>query len=467
MKKIFIFLLCFSHIAKANDFSTLFTELVAQHLPNAAVGLIIQGSESGQIVFESRANENFYPASNTKLFTAIAALKLLGPAFQFKTTLNFTPENLKQGTLNDSLYLIFQGDPSLNNRDIFVLLETLRSQSLRHIQGDIVIDDSAFDTLAYAPGWTWDSIPWYYSAPVKAIILNENKVRLKINKAKKLGERLDIQQIDNFPVFEMQKNVIAVSTPEAKLCPLQVQTRQNVFKLSGCWPTDKTPAHIELALDDPRQLIKTLLHQYLKKLEISFSGQIRFGHAPPKVPAIATQLSPPLKVLLTKVLADSNNLYTECLTKALGLAYFNQGTFQAGVKAIKAILSQKLALDTLHLKDGSGQSRYNLASPALISQLLYHMYHDPLFPVFYATLSVAGKSGKLAPRLNNKNVAGKIVAKTGSASGTSALSGYFTAESGRTYLFSLLINQSTHDFYQLKAFEDALCEQLVTEPWGT
>ena len=111
---------------------------------------------------------------------------------------------------------------------------------------------------------------------------------------------------------------------------------------------------------------------------------------------LATHKSPPLTVILTKVLADSNNLYTESLTKTLGYTSESSGSFHAGTRAIKNILKdslQKLNLSENRLSDGSGQSRYNLVTPSLIASLLYAMYHDPLFEVFYGTLSVSGKTG--------------------------------------------------------------------------
>lgn len=140
-----------------------------------------------------------------------------------------------------------------------------------------------------------------------------------------------------------------------------------------------------------------------------------------------------------------------------------------GFRAIEEILTKDTKIDfsQVNLSDGSGQSRYNLISPYNISQLLYHMYQDPNFSVFYNALSTSGKSGSLADRMKSKEMMGRVVAKTGTALGTSALSGYFTANNGKQYLFSLVINQSLNDVNARRAFEDKLCQLMVEEPWAT
>ncbi|MGD9591959.1 MAG: D-alanyl-D-alanine carboxypeptidase/D-alanyl-D-alanine-endopeptidase, partial [Candidatus Berkiella sp.] len=331
-----------------------------------------------------------------------------------------------------------------------------------------VIDDTAFDNVPYAPGWTWDSIPYAYSAPVTSIILDTNKIRLKLNKAETLNEKIKVEQAQDSLQFLLSANITAVTKDESEhSCQLDAKIKNNEISLSGCWPIDKTPSVLELAIDNPRLLAKKIIKDNLKANQIELTGDIIFEHAPRNVPTLLTKRSAPLKVLLKQVLGESNNIYTESLTKALGRAFLGQGSFQVGIRAIAEILTKDANIDfsQLNLSDGSGQSRYNLVSPLLISQLLNHMYKDPNFNVYYAALSTAGKNGSLAERMKNKEMLGKVVAKTGSAIGTSALSGYFTANNGKQYLFSLIINQSLNNNNARKSFEDKLCELMVQEPW--
>lgn len=465
-----IMLLCNVLTCKANlQFKQKYQHLIDETLPNANIGIIIQDPKSGKILFEDRSKEYFYPASNTKILTSIAALKFLGPNFQYQTSLHAGLDKIHDNTLKDNLYIIFRGDPTLISTDLFDMLSELKKKGITQIAGNIIIDDQSFEEPAYAPGWTWDSIPWYYSAPITSIILNENKVRYKIEKPQALYERLKITQIDkNVPLLKFKADVTGVSFDESEnKCRLNAKVKNNEIELNGCWSIEKTPTIIELALDNPRELAADLIKHDLKKLSIGFSGKIQFSKVPMHIPAIAIKRSPPLKLLLPKVLADSNNVYAESLTKALGLLCLGEGSFQTGTRAIQSVLSKDTQIDfsKLPLSDGSGQSRYNLISPYLLMRLLNYMYHDPLFETFYYSLSANGKSGTLANRMNTKPLHGKIIAKTGTATGTSALSGYFTGQDGNEYIFSVIINHSDRNFYALKALEDKLCKLMTEESW--
>jgi D-alanyl-D-alanine carboxypeptidase/D-alanyl-D-alanine-endopeptidase (penicillin-binding protein 4) len=470
MKKLLtpFFLMFAFNVFAESAFESQLTPLIQQYIPRAHFGMIIQEISTGNIIFEQHAIDNFYPASNTKLFTAAAGLKFFGPNFQYQTSIHSHPAKIKSGILEDNLYFIFRGDPSLTVNDVNLMIKQLNDKGIKQIKGNIIIDDKSFDEIPYAPGWTQDSIAWYYSAPVSTIILNENKVRLKFNKTDQLNQYIKIEQADEaIPPLKIQTAVLAV-TPEAaeKNCALNAKVKNNEITLTGCWPIDKTPINVELAIDDPRLLAKLTLLQALKLSNIAFTGVVLFEKAPNDLSVLLVKRSPELKNLLFKILADSNNLYTESLTKALGLAYLGKGSFQQGTQAITAILSPEGQFDfsQTRFSDGSGQSRYNLVSPLLISKLLGAMQKDPHFSDFYSALSISGMNGTLATRMKNNDLEGKIIAKTGSASGTSALSGYFTGKSGNTYLFSMIINQSTNDNGS-KVFEDKLCQLMVEEPW--
>ena len=453
----------------SSDFEEKVDTLIRQHLPNATVGLVIQDLASGNMVIEKNSFDNFYPASNTKLFTAAAALKFFGPSFQYQTSMNASLDKIKSGILDDNLYITFRGDPSLTTTDLLSLFKQLKAKGINQIKGNIIIDDTSFEDPSYAPGWTFDSISWAYSAPVSSIILNENKIRLKLLQPHSIYEEIKIEQADEtLPPFNINAHVIAVSHEESETsCQLNINVEKNDIRLSGCWPIEKTPGALELAINSPRHLAQSVIQQALKQNEIKLIGQIQFNKAPKDIPAILIKRSPALKNLLRHVLAESNNLYAESLTKALGLAFLGQGSFQVGIHAIEEILSKDTQIDfsQMRLSDGSGQSRYNLVSPHIISQLLYQLHQDPQFSIFYTSLSTAGKNGSLMERMKGKNIVGKIVAKTGTAIGTSALSGYFTADSGKQYVFSLLINQSLNNNNARKAFEDKLCLLMIEEPW--
>jgi D-alanyl-D-alanine carboxypeptidase/D-alanyl-D-alanine-endopeptidase (penicillin-binding protein 4) len=90
--------------------------------------------------------------------------------------------------------------------------------------------------------------------------------------------------------------------------------------------------------------------------------------------------------------------------------------------------------------DGSGLSRYNLFTPAdfvSVLQKLYKTYpKERLYPLFPT-------GGKGTLRSYYQQLPGRLYAKTGTLSGCVALSGYLVTKSGKTLIFSILVNN--HD----------------------
>lgn len=440
--------------------------LLNQRLPKASLGLVIVDPQTNEIVYATQENQNFYPASCTKLFTASAALKSLGPDFQYQTTLQATQPAVHNGVLTGNVAVKFTGDPSLTDKALFDLFQQLKAKKITHITGNIVIDDTAFKGPVYGPGWTLDSTMWAYSAPVSAIIINENKIKVRLEQPAKRYEVLPVQALKKSPTKVISK-VIGVTREAAKTtCQIKASYQPNQILLEGCYAYEDTPKILELAINEPRDLAKASIAQYLKTLNIQLDGKITFGSTPKDAQVIALKKSPPLKTLLKPVLADSNNLYTESLTKTLGLKHYGQGSFQSGTKAMHTILNDYIpeALTQCRFEDGSGQSRYNLVSPLSIIQLLQSMVQDPNFEDYYKAFSVGGTNGTLEPRMQNA-LKGQVIAKTGGATGTSCLSGFFKTKSGKIYLFSMMINQFSNSIMQAKNFEDELCAILVEEPW--
>src|SRR5690606_8578303 len=99
----------------------------------------------------------------------------------------------------------------------------------------------------------------------------------------------------------------------------------------------------------------------------------------------------------------------------------------------------------LRMADGSGLSRYNLLSPALLVELLFYMDASPHRDVWLGSLPEPGQEGTLESRMRDPPLATNVAAKTGSLSGVRALSGYLTARSGARFVFATILNNSLLD----------------------
>lgn len=96
------------------------------------------------------------------------------------------------------------------------------------------------------------------------------------------------------------------------------------------------------------------------------------------------------------------------------------------------------------LKDGSGLSRNNLATPRTLVSTLRAMFDARGNDVFLASLPVAGISGTLRNRLRHTTAEGTVRAKTGTLRGVKALSGYMDHPEYGVLVFSIITNQPSN-----------------------
>lgn len=457
-------------------------ELIQKRLGNTKVGIVLQDLQSGKILYQLRGDEAFTPASCTKLLTAAAGLLYLGENYRYETSIKIPSSTSSGVSETEGLYLQFSGDPSLTSVELKELFKKVKEQGITRISGDLIIDNTRFQGLDYGLGWIWNSLWWYYSPPITTIMLNQNAVSIELQPTKNLGEKVVAKFLDeeNKNRLRLTENVVSVTEEEANNhCLFMVNSNMNNdIDLSGCWYHKPEPTKLNLAIKNPELYAKQVITEALKEQGITLSGKIKSGVSTKNLTlkTIVTHQSKSLKEFLLPILQDSNNIYTESVTKTLGYVRFQEGTFVTGVKAMLEILKEKLKIDpsAMRLMDGSGLSRYNLITPNQFVALLYGMHQNPtLGKIFKEALPSEGE-GTLKKRFQaqedaksdkeregSKNNKTKIIAKTGSLMGVSTLSGYMTTEAGKEFAFSMMIDNALQDQKTLKQFEEELCELLL------
>ncbi len=115
-------------------------------------GVIVVDLQSGKTVFARNAAKPLAPASNEKLAVTFAALKELGPAYEFRTEV--LGEGWQEGTVwHGSIVLKGFGDPVLDSSDLARLANQLASAGIQRVTGHLIADESWFDNVRTAPGW--------------------------------------------------------------------------------------------------------------------------------------------------------------------------------------------------------------------------------------------------------------------------------------------------------------------------
>jgi D-alanyl-D-alanine carboxypeptidase len=123
----------------------------------AVVSLLVCGSASaadltaiwhaeeraGRTVATHHADRAINPASVVKIATSLWALARLGPAHRFETEILTTADGPDDdGVLYGDLIVVGGADPDFHIENAFLVAEALRDSGVRHIEGDLVVNDA-------------------------------------------------------------------------------------------------------------------------------------------------------------------------------------------------------------------------------------------------------------------------------------------------------------------------------------
>jgi len=316
------------------------------------------------------------PASNMKLLTATAVLDKIGPAAVY-TTKVVTTAPVDAGVLNGNLVLVGGGDPLLRTEGY---------------QSGLIDGAGVFTNVAQL------------AAQVRAAGITEITGSV-------LGDdsRYDAQRaIPSWPAR------YAAEDDFGPLSALEI----NDDYLAGSPGVTKGAQPPAAAA----QYFATLL----RAAGVRVLGAGAAGVAPVGARTVTSISSAPMAAVVGEILRESDDTGAELLVKELGVRFGGAGTTAAGLAVERADLSADgLPTQGAVLVDGSGLDLSDRVTCQLETVLLARAGPTG---VLAAALPVAGKSGTLHARLLHTAAAGRVLAKTGTLFGVSALSGF--VESG-------------------------------------
>jgi D-alanyl-D-alanine carboxypeptidase/D-alanyl-D-alanine-endopeptidase (penicillin-binding protein 4) len=176
---------------------------------------------------------------------------------------------------------------------------------------------------------------------------------------------------------------------------------------------------------------------------------------------LALHHSPALLEILTTVNKRSHNLFAEQTFRAVGRVATGDGSVEGGAQAVQNLIARETGIDTtqVRLYDGSGLSVLNRVSARAVIHLLGYMARSPMWEAYRTTLPEAGAPDGLR-RMQRTRADRNLVAKTGTLSGVSALSGYVRAANGELLAFSILSNDVAST-WRAKRVEDGIGVRLA------
>ena len=415
-------------------------------LPADALALWVAPVDGGRPRLQWRAEALHNPASLSKLATTFAALEQLGPAWRWQTPVWLDGAvDRERGVLQGNLVIQGRGDPSLVLERLWLLLRRVQQLGVREIQGDIVLDNSAFAPDPQAPD-AFDGEAWRAgNVRPDALLFNFKSHTLQLQPEPARG--LAWVRFDT-PLQPAQDRVPLKPGPcvdgrSALRASWLEPGAGGPLRLGGHWPGACGEHSWPLADPEPASYNARLIRALWRELGGKLSGQARSGTAPADKPPSFEQASPPLAEVVRDINKHSNNLMAEQLWLSLPL--------QAGAPVADAALARAQLRSWLQarlgwqgedwlLENGSGLARQSRLSARQIGELLLAAWASPVMPEFVASLPLAGEDGTLRREPERFGPArARAHLKTGSLRDVNAVAGYLlTARGGRLVVVALI-----------------------------
>jgi D-alanyl-D-alanine carboxypeptidase/D-alanyl-D-alanine-endopeptidase (penicillin-binding protein 4) len=357
-------------------------------------GFLLYDPETKDTLFSNNSHKLFTPASNTKIFTFLTALKILGDSVPALRYLEH----------NDTLFFEGTGDPS-------ALHPYFRDRSIINFLNahpNLVYVPRSFGEDRFAPGWAWEDFDLAFSPERSVLPLYGNVITL----------------------FRQDSLIISPELFRDSIKPLRNTYRrkegENIFYIG---PERKDTLSIPYKTSNllTRSLLEALLGRPVGIINSFPEGTKRTVYS-----------ATPADSLYKRMMQESDNFLAEQL---LLLSSSVISDTLSGELAREFILDSYLSdlEDKLRWVDGSGLSRYNLFSPAsmvfVLTKLHGEIQRDRLFGIFPS----GGVNGTLKEWYSDGD-APYLYAKSGSLGNTYCLSGYLLTASGKTLIFSFMNN---------------------------
>ncbi len=172
---------------------------------------------------------------------------------------------------------------------------------------------------------------------------------------------------------------------------------------------------------------------------------IAAGTAAPGATTLASVQSLPLDLIVSQILLHSDNDGAEVLFRQIALAAGSSGSIDAARAAMQAkLVSLGLWRDGMHIDDGSGLSRADLATPTVLTLAIAKGFTDTRYRALVDGLPTAAADGTLYARYTNPATEGAgrgaVRAKTGTLTGVHSLAGFTRTADGGLVAFAFITN---------------------------
>ncbi len=431
-------------------------------LKGSDISISLVSIDQNQLVASFQPDQNLIPASSLKLVTTATTLAIFGGDTDFRySTFLKAMGSISDGVLEGDLEIKGTGDPSLASRRLKngISLEQWGQQAvaavqqagIRQIRGRVIADETTFDSEeAYHPSWEERDMGNYYGTGIWALNIHDNLYYLHFRQNPKIGGQPAIEAYDpEIPGLNMSNQVTSAGKNTGDNAYIYGKPYQFYRKVTGTIPAGSGRFTIMGSFPDAPLFAAQYLDSKLREAGVALGGEAttrrRIG-----MPArssggsvLKEWQSPPLPTLVEWANVNSDNLYCEAFLHSIGQVFDGKGSRSGGLRQLKKLWTGRgLDVSSAQWVDGSGLSEENRISSRLLASILRKAYIDKNYgPAFLKTMPRASNSSYLAKKFAGTPAQYRLYAKSGSMEKVRTYSGFFKAQTGNWYSFSILVNQ--------------------------
>lgn len=367
-------------------------------------GFALYDPEKKEFIVEKNSNKYYTPASNIKLLTFYAGLKELKDSIP----------GIKYIIHGDSLIFWGTGDPSFLNPN---LPKSKVYEFLKSTTKDLYFTNSEETITPLGSGWAWDDYNDDYSAEKSEFPIYGNLANF----------RWDLE--DSIPNSNPSHFNLSLKKGKKGSKSIHRDVDQNIFRHPSY--NQKENKEVSIPFKTSSELIIKLLGDTLNK-------PVKLITFPMSKRAEAQVLySNSTDSLYKEMLHESDNFIAEQLLLLISEKLSDTLSTDIAIKHLQKTFFQQLK-DEIKWVDGSGLSRYNLATPRTLVEVLELIYQEVSKERLFQLLPAAGKSGTLKSWQQSEEP--YLFAKSGSLRNNYSLSGFLKTNSGKTLIFSFMNN---------------------------
>lgn len=443
-------------------------------MKHAVLAVSVYNVDKKTQVYSYNSQRSVIPASLTKLFTTALGFDKLGKNFRFRTTLAYSGEIEKNGTLRGDLYIIGGGDPLLGSYryrqtvpdSVFAAWhKAVLAAGIKAVDGRVYYDASIFDNHPLHDNWQWGDIGNYYGSGVGGLNFHENMFFIYFTPGGKLGYPASVARME--PKGINLHVINEVTTGPARSGDQVVvygEPGSTIRVSTGTVPIDSKSFSVRASLPKPAQACADLFTAYLRARKLSVSGAASEAlRRPSNLVTLLEYTSPTYYVIAQYTNMTSNNIYAEAIHRYLGHKMYGLGSSANGAKAVSDYI-QRLRLESsgVALEDGCGLSVRNRVTSDFVCRFLADISKTNYFDDFQKSLPLAGENGTVKNLLSGLPSNVKVRVKSGSMTGVRAYAGYVTTAKGERLCFSVIANDFTCTGNQMRTKLEKIIMKIAT-----